>query len=154
MTIGRICQREVDFADPNETVFQAAERMHQRTVGALVVLDGDRRPIGILTDRDLVVRAMAAGRDPYTTTVADVMTRHPQTVSEEAAIESALSMMRSGAFRRLPVVNHDDRLVGLVTLDDILMLLCEEFQSIGTLLRKETPVAAAQEWAASHAGGI
>jgi CBS domain-containing protein len=139
---------------PAKRFFQAAERMHQRTVGVLVILDGDRRPIGIVTDRDLVVRAIAGGRDPYTTTVADVMTRHPQTVGEETAIESALSVMRSGAFRRLPVVNHDDRLVGLVTLDDILMLLCEEFQSIGSLLRKETPVAAAQEWASSHAGGI
>ena len=145
MAIGRICQREVDFADPGETVFQAAERMHQRTVGALVVLDGDRRPVGIVTDRDLVIRTIAAGRDPYTTTVAEVMTRHPQTVSEETAIESALSLMRSGEFRRLPVVDHDDRLAGLVTLDDILMLLCEEFQSIGSLLQKETPIAAAQQ---------
>jgi CBS domain-containing protein len=140
----------VDFADPSETVFQAAERMHQRAVGALVVLDDNRRPIGIVTDRDLVVRAIAGGRDPYTTTVAEVMTRDPQTVSEETAIESGLSLMRSGAFRRLPVVDND-RFVGLATLDDVLMLLCEEFESIGSLLRKETPVAAAQ--AAIHTGG-
>ena len=82
------------------------------------------------------------------------MTREPKTVSEDTPIEIAVSQMRAGAFRRLPVVDQRGELVGLVTLDDILMLLCEEFQSIGTLLRKETPVAAAQEWAASHAGGI
>lgn len=151
MTTGRICQREVDFADSTESVFRAAERMHQRTVGALVVLDGDRRPIGIVTDRDLVTRSIAGSRDPHTTTVAEVMTLNPKTVSEEAAIDSAISLMRSGAFRRLPVVDRDDRLVGLVTLDDILMLLCEELTSIGALLQRETPVAAAQEWAATHA---
>lgn len=154
MAIGRICQREVDFADPEETVFQAAVRMQQRTVGALVVLDGDRRPVGIVTDRDLVIRAIAAGRDPFTTTVAEVMTRHPKTVSEETPIESALSLMRSGVFRRLPVVDQDDRLVGLVTLDDILMLLSEEFESIGALIRQETPVAAAQAWSGSGAEDV
>jgi CBS domain-containing protein len=144
MSVGRICQREVDFVDPGESVFQAAERMHQRTVGALVVLDPKHRPIGIVTDRDLTLRAIAACRDPFTTTVAEVMTRDPKTVAEETAIEMALSLMRSGAFRRLPVVDQDDRLVGLVTLDDVLLLLCEEFAAIGGLLTRETPVAAAE----------
>jgi len=148
MSVGRICQREVDFADPTESVFQAAERMHQRTVGALVILDADRRPIGIVTDRDLATRVIAGCRDPFTTTVAEVMTRHPKTVTEDTVIEEVLSLMRSGAFRRIPVVDRDDRLVGLVTLDDVLMLLCEEFATIGTLLQRETPVAAAQEGAA------
>jgi CBS domain-containing protein len=150
MTIGRICQREVDFADATESVFQAAERMHQRTVGALVILDGERRPIGIVTDRDLAIRAIARCRDPFTTTVAEVMTPRPKTIAEESSIEEALLLMRSGAFRRVPVVDREDRLVGMVTLDDVLMLLCEEFASIGSLLKRETPVAAAQEWAATH----
>jgi CBS domain-containing protein len=145
MSVGRICQREVDFAEPGESAFQAAERMHQRSVGALVVLDAYRRPIGIVTDRDLTNRVIAACRDPSTTTVEAVMTRKPKTVSENTDIESALSLMRSGAFRRLPVVDVDDGLVGLVTLDDVLMLLCEEFTTIGSLLKRETPVAAADE---------
>jgi len=125
--------------------------MHQRTVGALVILDDDRRPTGIVTDRDLTTRVIAGSRDPFTTSLAEVMTRYPKTVTEDTAIETALTLMRSGAFRRIPVVDRDDRLVGLVTLDDILMLLCEEFTTIGTLLSRETPVAAAQEWAAAHA---
>jgi len=147
MSVGRICQREVDFAERGESAFQAAARMHQRTVGALIVLDAYRRPIGIVTDRDLTTRVIAGCRDPSTTTVEEVMTHKPKTVSEKTAIESALSLMRSGAFRRLPVVDADDRLVGLVTLDDVLMLLCEEFGSIGSLLKRETPVAAAHECA-------
>ena len=153
MSVGRICQRVVDSADPTESVFRAAERMHQRTVGALVVLDADRRPIGIVTDRDLTTRVIAGCREPSTTTVAEVMTRNPKTVTEDSAIEEALAVMRSGAFRRVPVVDRDDRLVGLVTLDDVLMLLCEEFTTIGSLLTRETPVAAAEEWAAAHPQG-
>jgi CBS domain-containing protein len=143
MSVGKICQREVDFADSEETVFRAAERMRDRTVGALVVLDKARQPIGILTDRDVALRIVAAGRDPNDTMVEEVMTREPKTASEETPIEIAVSQMRAGAFRRLPVVDEAGELVGLVTLDDILMLLCEEFNSIGALLARETPVSAA-----------
>ena len=89
------------------------------------------------------MRIVAAGRDPNDTMVEEVMTREPKTASEETPIEIAVSQMRAGAFRRLPVVDEAGELVGLVTLDDILMLLCEEFNSIGALLARETPVSAA-----------
>jgi CBS domain-containing protein len=141
MSAGKICQREVDFAGPDESVFLAAERMRDRTVGALVVLNERRQPIGILTDRDIALRVVAAGRDPHDTTVDDVMTREPKLAQEQTPIEIAVAQMRAGAFRRLPVVDEGGELVGLVTLDDILMLLCEEFNSIGGLLARETPAA-------------
>ena len=69
MSVSRICVREVDLADPGEPVFQAAERMHQRAVGTLVILNQESQPVGILTDRDLVERVLAKGLDAYTTTV-------------------------------------------------------------------------------------
>jgi CBS domain-containing protein len=143
MFIEQICQRDVDTASPEETAFQAAERMHQRTVGALVVVDEANAPIGIVTDRDLMVRVIAAQRDPLVTCLREVMTRSPKTVSELTSLESALSLMQSGAFRRLPVVSDLGHLVGMVTLDDILLLLSEEFTLVGRLLEKETPQAAA-----------
>jgi CBS domain-containing protein len=143
MSVGKICQREVDFAEPAESVFQAAERMRDRTVGALVVLNKTRQPIGILTDRDVTLRVVAAARDPHDTTVEEVMTREPKTAGEQTPIEMAVAQMRAGAFRRLPIVDEGGELVGLVTLDDILMLLCEEFNSIGGLLGRETPASAA-----------
>jgi CBS domain-containing protein len=118
--------------------------MHQRTVGALVVVDQAGAPIGIVTDRDLAVRVVAAGRDPYTTAVGDVMTPRPKTAAPSTPIESALSLMRAGGFRRLPIINDQGRLAGLVTLDDILMLLAEEFNRVGRLLARETPRAAAE----------
>jgi CBS-domain-containing membrane protein len=67
------------------------------------------------------------------------MTHAPTTVSEDASIESALSLMRSGRFRRLPVVDAGGNLVGLLSLDDVLILLAEEFTQIGSLLERETP---------------
>jgi CBS domain-containing protein len=138
VNIGRVCVREVDLADEKETVWQAAERMHQRAVGSLVIVNDSQKPIGILTDRDLVERVLARGNDPNSTLVRDVMTADPKTVSEDASIGSALSLMRSG-FRRLPVVDTDDKLVGLLSLDDVLMLLAEEFAMVGQVLERETP---------------
>ena len=137
--IGRICQREVDTADMGESVRYAAERMHQRSVGSLVT----KRPVGIVTDRDLVTRVLAAHLDPETTAIQEVMTSTPSTINEHEPIESALKKMRKGPFRRLPVVDDQDVLVGMVSVDDIFNLLVEEFMDIGELLKRETPRAAA-----------
>lgn len=139
MSVGRICVREVDTVTPDEPASVAAERMRRRAVGTLIVVDDVARPVGIVTDRDLMSRVIAAGRSPTETSVREVMTPAPRTVSEQTPIESALSLMRSGCFRRLPVVDHDHKLVGLITLDDILMLLAEELAQVGQLLERETP---------------
>ena len=64
MSIGRICQREVDLAQVDENVSRAAERMHQRTVGSLVVVNDDQKPVGIVTDRGLTIRVLARARPP------------------------------------------------------------------------------------------
>lgn len=143
MTVGRICIREVDLATPEETVQVAANRMNARNVGTLVVLDRESHPIGILTDRDLAVRVVGQGLNVFETLVADVSSPAPDTVFEDAPIESALAQMRAKAIRRLPVVDVDGKLVGLVSLDDILELLCEEFEDIGKLVRREGPMSLA-----------
>lgn len=142
MSVERICQCEVDVAELGETVIAIAERMRQRTVGCLVVLNDAQEPIGIVTDRDLVIRVLAEGKDPYATRIEEVMTTAPKIVSEGTAIEQAVGLMRSGAFRRLPVVDRTGKLLGILTLDDILMLLAEEFTQVGQLLDRETPRAA------------
>jgi CBS domain-containing protein len=141
MSIESICVREVDTATPDDSIIVAAERMHDRAVGTLVVVTHTQHVIGNVTDRDLVARVIAKGRSPEKTTVRDVMTLGPKTISENSPIESALLIMRSGKFRRLPVVDRNHTLVGLVTLDDVLMLLAEEFTQIGRLLKRETPRA-------------
>jgi CBS domain-containing protein len=145
MSVGRICIRDVDVAGVGESAWRAAERMHQRGVGTLVVVSPDRKPIGIVTDRDLVERVLAKNADAHETKVGAVMTGNPVTITEPSSIESALRMMRSGRFRRLPVVNGKGQLVGLLSLDDVLMLLAEEIGDIGRLLGRETPRAVVEE---------
>jgi CBS domain-containing protein len=138
MSVGQLCTREVDTASFAETVLVAAQRMRDRQVGTLVVVD-EARPVGIVTDRDLTVRVLATGLDPETARVSEVMTPSPTTIREEDAIETAVGYMRAGRFRRLPVVGPDGRLVGLLALDDILEVVAGELADIGPLLKREAP---------------
>ena len=139
MTVGRICVRDVDLADIGDSAQVAAERMHSRNVGTLVVLNQSKEPIGLITDRDLAVRVLAKAANPVGTRVGEVMTQTLRTVREDTPIEDALRIMRAGPFRRLPVVDAKGKLVGLVSLDDVLSLLTEEFSDIGKLLQGEDP---------------
>lgn len=139
MTVGRLCVRDVDTADPNETVQTAAERMHSRNVGTLVVLDRAEKPIGLITDRDLTIRVLADGRDGRHVTIDEVMTHDIRAVDEDCPVEAALEAMRAGPYRRVPVVNKKGKLVGLLSIDDVIDLLADEFQSIRRLINKESP---------------
>jgi signal-transduction protein with cAMP-binding, CBS, and nucleotidyltransferase domain len=143
MSVERICTLEVDTAERHESVFVTAERMHQRTVGTLIVVNENKEPIGIVSDRDLVVRVIAKGKDPQTTMVGEVMTPCPEMVPKDMVIEDALALMRHRKVRRLPVVDDQGKLVGLLTLDDVMMLLTEELGEVGQLLQRQTPRAAA-----------
>jgi CBS domain-containing protein len=143
MSVRRICYRDVHLADAEETVSVAAERMRSRGVGTLVVVNHVKVPVGIITDRDLVLRVLAPEKDPRTTLLGDVMTPYPKVIAEKAPIERAVALMREGGFRRLPVVNADGALVGIVALDDVLELLAEEFRQIHTLLERTGPRAVA-----------
>jgi len=136
MSVGRLCTRTVSIASADEPVLEAARRMRDHDVGTLAVLDAERRPIGVLTDRDVVLRVVAAGRDPATTPIGDVMSRPAVMVHEETPIEDALARMAGNATRRLLVVDDEGRLVGVLALDDVLDLLAEEAAAIGRLIRR------------------
>jgi CBS domain-containing protein len=139
MSIGQICSRSVDTAELTDSALTAAQRMHDRQVGTLVVIDKERRVLGIVTDRDLVTRVLLESRDPSVTTLWEVMSQLPRTVSEEATVEETLVQMRTGPHRRLPVVNSEGRLAGIVSVDDVLAHVAAEFGEIGGLLRKQSP---------------
>ncbi|NIP85087.1 MAG: CBS domain-containing protein [Planctomycetales bacterium] len=144
MSAGAFCTREVDLADADESVRDAAARMRDRNVGTLLVLDNDKMPIGILTDRDLTLRVLASGLDSYQTRVGEVMTSVPATINEETSLDAALGVMRSGPYRRLPVVDAQGSLVGLLSVDDVLDVLADEFRQIGELLQREGPRSLAE----------
>ena len=139
MSAGRICSREVDLVAPEESALAAARRMAEKRVGTLLVLNEDKKPVGLITDRDLVLRVLAAGRDPRATPVAEIMTPGPQVIREDDPIELALGLMRAGGFRRVPVVDYQGQLVGILSLDDVLALLAEEFAHIGGILDRQMP---------------
>jgi CBS domain-containing protein len=139
MSVGRICIRDVDVASGDESALVAARRMRDRNVGTLMVVNDRNQPMGLVSDRDLALRIIAQERDPARTPVAEVMTVMPMTILESSSIESALGHMRTGRFRRMPVVNGSGELVGIITLDDILTLLAEEFSMVRALLERESP---------------
>jgi predicted transcriptional regulator len=140
MTCGRICVRNVDSIGMNEAAAVAARRMHARNVGTLVVIDGDQMSAGIVTDRDLVVRVLAGGLDPWHTTVRQAMSPVPATVSEETSIVDALRIMQNGPFRRILVLDSEQKLVGILSVDDVLLSLTDELTAIGKLLFAESPL--------------
>lgn len=129
----------VDTARPDETVLAIADRMKTRNVGTMVVVDAESRPVGIVTDRDLVVRCVAARRDPSLTSVEDVMTRKPTTVTQHGARDISLLLMKEGGFRRLPVVDDGRRLVGLLSLDDVVRTLAADMARVASVLDTQTP---------------
>jgi len=138
MTVGRICCSEVDLVEPDETVHAAAQRMLQRNVGTLLVVDEARRPVGIVTDRDLTLRVLAKGLSDETL-VDEVMTPQPRTIRLDAPIASALATMRSTSVRRLPVVDPEGSLIGILSLDDVLSAMVENVVTIGGIIEGESP---------------
>jgi CBS domain-containing protein len=152
MTVGRICRRDVDLIEQDATARVAAQRMSSRNVGSLLVVDARRRVLGLITDRDLAVRVVGAGCDPHLTRIADVMTPHPDTVSEETSVEDALAVMRARGVRRLPVLGPGGALAGVVSVDDILVLLAQEFGELSRLIEHSSPqlMAHCQPWSDSQ----
>jgi CBS domain-containing protein len=122
MRISDICTQNVVHIGANASVRDAAQAMRKHHVGALVVTDqpnGERIPIGVITDRDIVVSVVAPGVDPQALTVGDVMSRPPATCSEDADIFDAIQTMRVRGVRRLPVLNAKGGLAGMLSTDDI-----------------------------------
>lgn len=141
MTAGGICTRMVATAAPTESVRAAASRMAEQGVGTLVVLEPNRpdRAMGLVTDRDIAVRCVAAGLDPAKTPISMVMTTPVQSVEEYLPIEDAILRMAGGGTRRLVVTGPGHKLVGLLSVDDVLDLLVEEADAIARLLEKQRP---------------
>jgi CBS domain-containing protein len=102
---------------PTTSVRQACQRMRRRKVGAVLVTDQDRRLLGIFTGRDAVGRVLAEGRDPEKTTISEVMTVRPRTVSPERSAIDALRLMFDVGCRHIPIIENE-RVVGVVSRVD------------------------------------
>jgi CBS domain-containing protein len=102
---------------PGATVMQAARHMRERRVGAVLVTEGDRELVGIFTGRDAVSRVMAEGKDPAATTLGQVMTYNPDTMTPSHSAIEALRLMQDARCRHLPIV-HEGKVVGIVSRGD------------------------------------
>jgi len=121
-------------ADLSDTAVDVARRMRDRRVGCVVVTR-DGHPIGILTDRDLAIRVIADGRDPQRTAVSEIVTYDVTTLPHDATIETALRTMRERGVRRLPIVSGEGKVTGIVTADDLTVLLAQELADLGESIR-------------------
>ncbi|MCP5246635.1 MAG: CBS domain-containing protein [Burkholderiales bacterium] len=140
MTVGEICNREVIVIQRDESVLEAARLMRQYHVGAVIVIDkpnGRTIPVGIVTDRDLVVEVLATELDETVITVGDIMTQELFTLKENTASYDAIDFMRRKTVRRLPIVDDAGELVGILTLDDVLEILSEEMLDLAKLVKYE-----------------
>jgi len=144
MSIAGICNRRVIALDKEQSVLEAARLMREHHVGDVIVTstNGNRRPVGIVTDRDVVVSVVALGLDPAVITVGDVMYRQLVTAPGEQGVFETIQQMRQKGIRRLPVVDDAGVLIGIITLDDLLQLLAEEFGEIGRLIGRERAIEA------------
>jgi CBS domain-containing protein len=141
ITAGQFCNREVVIATRSESVLGAARRMREHHVGSIVVVektDGRTRPVGILTDRDIVIGPVASGiRDLDGLPVGEVMSATLVTASEDESLVDALKRMRSFGLRRLPVVDRDGGLQGIIAFDDLVELFSEEMTDLSDLVSRE-----------------
>ena len=140
MPISEICNREVIIVQRDSTILEAAKLMRQHHVGDVVVVKdrgGVRVPVGVVTDRDLVVEIMAPELNQMVITVGDIMAPDLVTVKDNTGVFEAIQYMRAKGVRRLPVVNDGGGLVGILTLDDLLELLAEELLALAKLVRHE-----------------
>jgi CBS domain-containing protein len=137
MNIGEVCSREVYIFKAEEPLANAVAEMMKRHIGAIVVVETapDRvRPLGIVTDRDVIRGQVSLKKDLSSLTLGDVMTSALLTVSETSGVAQAIERMQARRVRRAPVVNDSGDLVGIVSLDDLLPIVAQELGALARLV--------------------
>ena len=139
MPIGDICIQEVFVASRDTTIQDAALLMRQKHVGDVIIVDNakDARPVGIVTDRDIVISVVAMKLDPEVFTLGDLTSRPLVTAREDQGVFETIQQMRKNAIRRMPIVDREGKIVGIVAVDDLVQLLAEELAELGKLISRE-----------------
>ena len=140
MKAGEFCNREVVVVERDASVAEAAVLMREHHVGSVVVVDalgGAARPVGVLTDRDIVIEFIARDVSPQDVEAGDAVGAALVTVTEDTGLYETIELMREHGVRRVPVVDADGILVGLFASDDALQLLTEQLQHLVRLVAKQ-----------------
>ncbi|HUH93725.1 MAG TPA: CBS domain-containing protein [Casimicrobiaceae bacterium] len=136
MSISEFCTHNVVCATRDTTALEAARLMRHHHVGDVVIVDesdGVRKPIGIVTDRDLVVEVMASGVDPSAIKIGELVLRSPVIIEDSASYAETVRLMAVNGVRRMPVVGPGGALLGIITLDDMLRQLTSPLAALADL---------------------
>jgi len=123
---------------PDATVPFVAGLMKDKNIGCVVVTE-DHKPVGIITDRDIALRAASLCGEPDPGLIESIMSRDIRTIRKDAGIFDAIQQMKAAGVRRMPIVDGGGRLVGLLTVDDLIRLLAREMADIARIIGKEGP---------------
>jgi CBS domain-containing protein len=140
MKLKDLCVLDVACCTPETTVAAAARLMRERHAGDVVIVDNadeEREPVGILTDRDIVIEVLAKGRDPNKTTVAEIMATQLVVAGESEDSTQALQRMAAHGVRRIPVIDDARCVVGIITLDDLLREQAEQASRLLEVVTKQ-----------------
>jgi CBS domain-containing protein len=136
MSLERVCHREVVTVSPQSSLLEVARLMRSQHVGSVIVVE-ENRPVGILTDRDIIVKVVAAEKAPKAVRAYEIMTPNPALVNINYDPLDATQIMRDRGLRRLPVVDENRHLLGIMTLDDVLGLLGKEAANLAETVHTE-----------------
>lgn len=140
MRVQDICTHHVAHIVATESLIEAAVMMRERHVGNVIVvenMDGKRRPIGILTDRDIIVAVVAAGLTPETLLVSDVMSKPVYCCGGTQSVFDAIAIMHNQGVRRLPVLDENGSLLGVIAADDAWIALSNQLKVLGEITVRE-----------------
>ncbi len=136
MSLRPLMSKDITSLPPRASVTDAAKFMTDMNVGSVIVMEEDS-PSGLVTDRDIVAKVIAQGKDPNTMKIEEIMVSPVITVLEDKDIVDVTQLMSTNGIRRLPVVDTTGKVVGVVSLDDVLVLLGKEMQNIASALKVE-----------------
>jgi CBS domain-containing protein len=140
MKVGELCSRDVLAMGAGEPLAKCAKEMRARNVGSAVIVEtsqGARRPIGIVTDRDILKGQFERNADLFCLNAGDAMSTNPLLLKEESDITQAIELMGRRGVRRAPVVDKSGELVGIVTFDDLLPAIAGQLAAIGNLISSQ-----------------
>jgi CBS domain-containing protein len=129
--------KRVGCVSPRANIVEASQEMRTRSIGAVVVISDDYKPIGLVTDRDIVMRIVADDKGPREVVVEQIMSGGVVTLTEQASIREATELMRDKGVRRIVIVDENDRVTGLVSFDDLILLLGMEIGNLANAVVSE-----------------
>ncbi|MDQ2052095.1 CBS domain-containing protein [Natronolimnohabitans sp. A-GB9] len=138
MPVENLARSDVVTASTDDSIQEIASTMDDESVGSIVITDGGE-PAGIVTDRDLTTQVIAEGESPDGLTAEDVMSTDLCTIEQNSGFYEATELMSEHGVRRLPVVDSDGELTGIITVDDLNELLADEHQQLASVIQAQRP---------------